>query len=97
MTFKKRLGQKWLCLFPYHLSVRGKTEVGPWTRLSGGKVRIFERDFLGRRWYVLLPESNKPSASAKMLYFKRYSTSILKKRHAGEISLNCAQKCLLDG
>jgi len=64
---------------------------------TGRNVQNFDRDILIGMWYEDLPESNKPSASAKMLYFKRYSTSTLKKRHAGEISLNCAQKCLLDG
>jgi hypothetical protein len=36
----------------------------------GMKVQIFERDFRGGRWYLLLPEIHKSSTSIKMLYFK---------------------------
>jgi hypothetical protein len=32
-----------------------------------------------------------------ILSFKRYSICIVNKRKAGEVCLNCAQKCLLDG
>jgi len=36
----------------------------------GEKVQIFERDYFGGRWYVLLPESSKTSLLTKILNFK---------------------------
>ena len=37
--------------------------------ITGGKVEIFNRDFLGGGWYCSLPESSKTSPSKKMLGF----------------------------